>query len=167
MVTHTCKPVIRRLRPEDQEFKASLGKAAFKDNRAIQRGRKEEKNIMGSQREKRRREEEQEEEEAVVTLANVAVDLSNTFLVLLTFANLNKYCYHTQPTYFFKAHMKFVWGMEYVCVLYVHECETMHKKAQRRHRVSSSITVDLIVLRQYPSLNRKLTVLASKFLGPT
>lgn len=63
--------------------------------------------------------------------------------------------------------MKFVWGMEYVCVLCVHECETMHKKAQRRHRVSSSIAVDLIVLRQYPSLNRKLTVLASKFLGPT
>lgn len=35
MVTHTCKPVFRRLRPEDEEFKASLGKAAFKDSRAI------------------------------------------------------------------------------------------------------------------------------------
>lgn len=46
MATHTCKPIIRRLRLEDQEFKASLGKVEFKDNR--EEGRKEEKNIMGS-----------------------------------------------------------------------------------------------------------------------
>ena len=35
MVTHTYKPIIRRQRPEDQEFKASLGKVAFKNNRAV------------------------------------------------------------------------------------------------------------------------------------
>lgn len=39
MVTHTCKPIIRRLRLEDQEFKASLGKVEFKDNR--EEGREE------------------------------------------------------------------------------------------------------------------------------